>query len=192
MRRRILDILVLAIAVSCAPLSAQQRPAPFLGGGPALGTGDLHRDSGTGWAVSGGLDFPVSTYWGIYFGVSGRYAHVPYNGSFGEATDVSAALGEIVYRFENYVPSATPYLRGGGGIVMQRYDPGSIATRVTTEARPGISAGAGLDINAGSLAVRIAADFVSSRHGGYVGVQGGIAFPARASSAPAALRTRAP
>jgi hypothetical protein len=173
----VLALLVLMAAHSPARASAQI--VPFIGGGLALGTGDLSDDTDNGWLIIGGLDVPVSSVApGFAVGVTASYTNIPYGGQFSEATGVTAISAELSYLLGAASSRVRPYVRGGGGLQVHRYDPGIINTNPNTDSRAGFTAGAGVNIGMGSAAdAVIGARFASGTDGGFLGFHAGVAVP---------------
>jgi opacity protein-like surface antigen len=170
--------LVLAVVMAAGTgLDAQQGFTPYVGGGVALGTGDLANDSETGWTLLGGLDVPIGLA-GLTVGPVVSYTRIPYGGGFSEAEGVTAVFGEAGYRLGAGSPSLfQPYVRAGLGLHVHRYDPGSIATNATTLSRAGASLGAGLHFALPGFGAFIGARFVGDMDRGFVSVHGGLSLP---------------
>jgi hypothetical protein len=182
---RLATAVLLAAFLPWTASRAQQRPVPFVGAGVASGTGDLSLDTGNGWLVFGGVDVPLSVTPGLALGLTASFARVPYHGAFGEATTIPSLFAEAAYLVGARSSSiAKPYLRAGAGVMVQRYDPGSTGFREQSEARPGVSAGAGLQLSVLGRAVFLGAHYVTNADAGFLAFHGGIAFPGR--PAPAA------
>src|SRR5689334_3218367 len=90
MKRFLLAALALfgAVTLPVCELAAQRRVVPFVGGGVATGNGNLSDDTDSGWLGYVGLDIPLSLTPGLSVGVTASYAHIPYKGSFNEATNI--------------------------------------------------------------------------------------------------------
>jgi hypothetical protein len=116
---------------------------------------------------------------GFGVGLAGSFAHIPYGGGFNEAAQVIAASLEAIYQFGDATSSVRPFVRGGGGLNVRRYDPGDIVTPSNTVARPGLTAGAGASIVAGSIDVLAGARFTTSPDEGFLGIHVGVAVPLR-------------
>lgn len=185
MNRRLLVFLCVsaASAAPAAELAAQERVVPFFGGGLATGTGDLGQDTSNGWHLFGGLDLPFGTQ-GVTVGVTASYTHIPYGGGFQEATDVTGVFGEVGYVFNAASASvAKPYLRGGAGVLVNRYDPGLIDANATSDARAGLTAGAGVRLSLGATAVLLGAQLSSGTDAGHLAFRGALSFPAGGAGA---------
>ena len=184
MKRSLLAALVLlgAVALPISNLSAQRRVVPFFGGGIASGNGDLSDDTDTGWLGYVGLDVPLSLTPGLSFGVTASYAHIPYKGSFNEATNIPGLFAEV-----GYVVGARssfpvkPFFRGGLGLEVHKYDPGSTGFREESETGMSFSGGGGLQIQVSSVAVFGGAQYVTNGDAGYLGIHGGVALTGKAA-----------
>lgn len=178
MKRGTLLLAALMIAMSGSPLAAQSRIIPFIGGGLAMGTGDLANETGNGWMVFGGLDMPYPSIPGLTIGATGSFSEIPYQGGFGEAMQVTAAHGELGYLFGSEAAGTVkPFLRAGLGLQVHTYDPGTIDTRRTSDTRIGGTASAGIQIRMGGGNLFVGGRFTSGTDGGYVGFTGGLSFP---------------
>jgi hypothetical protein len=180
--------LLLATALPGANLSAQfSDPAeplvvPFIGGGLAMGTGDLSRDTNSGWFVLGGVDVPLpSVATGFSAGLTGSFSQIPYGGGFDEATQVTALSAEGSYRIGSAASMVRPYVRAGAGVQIHRYDPGELLTPAIWDTRPALSAGAGVSIMMGAADAVLGARFGSGTDAGFVGLHAGVAIPVGAS-----------
>lgn len=163
-----------------SPLLGQE-VIPFGGGGIALGTGDLGTETDSGWFALGGVDIPLYTILAreasLRVGVS--HARIPYTEGFGDEMAVTSVSGELSYHFGRPARLVQPYLRGGGALNVHRYDPGDLGGAVTTDARAGVVAGAGLNIMFGPADLVLGAHFTSGADAGFVGFHGGVAVPLR-------------
>jgi hypothetical protein len=169
--------LLFGAALASTPLGAQQI-IPFVGGGVALGMGDVGEDSSAGWLVLGGFDVPLPIVTdGFGIGVSASYANVPYEGGFSEAMQVTTVSGEITYRIGEAAAMVRPYLRGGAGVQIHRYEPGDTNFSPVTDTRAGVTAGAGVLVMMGAADAMLGARFNSGTDGGYLGVHVGVAIP---------------
>jgi hypothetical protein len=170
------SLLVLA-PVRASDLAAQQL-VPFVGGGLVMGTGDLGQGTNNGWMMLGGVDVPLAAVApGLGVGVTATYSRIPYGGGFSEATQVTAIAGELSYVVGAAGQLVRPYLRGGGGLHVHRYDPGSIDTNPITDTRAGFTAGAGLNLMVSLVDAMLGARFSSGTDAGFVGFHAGLAFP---------------
>lgn len=172
-----LALILALVAVPGADLHGQERVVPFAGAGLALGTGELGDDTGTGWTVFGGLDLPLGVP-GLSVGATAGYARIPYDGAFDEVTNVTSLLGELEYVIGAASPGMVlPYVRGGAGIHVHRYDPGSIAANATTLSRPGVSLGVGVKAPLGAVTAFLGGRFVTDLDRGFIGFHGGLSLP---------------
>jgi hypothetical protein len=169
--------LLLAAALPSSGASAQQI-VPFVGGGVALGMGDVGDDSNTGWLVVGGFDVPLPVVTeGFGVGVSASYANVPYQGGFSEAMKITSITAELSYLIGDATSMVRPYVRGGGGVQIHRYDPGDIDTNEVTDTRAGFTGGAGVRIAMGAADAMVGARLATGTDGGFLGVHVGVAVP---------------
>jgi hypothetical protein len=168
--------LLFAAALPCA-LSAQQI-VPFVGGGVAVGMGDAGDDTDPGFLVVGGFDVPLPVVTdGFGFGVAAAFANIPYKGNFSEVLQITAVTAEISYLIGAATSSLRPYIRGGGGVQVHRYDPGDIDTESVTNARIGFSAGAGLSFSLGAANALVGGRLAMGKDGGFVGGHVGVSVP---------------
>lgn len=185
MKRFSLAALALACAVTLpvSELTAQRRVVPFFGGGIATGNGDLGDDTDAGWLGFVGLDVPLSLTPGLSVGVTGSYVHIPYKGSFDEAMNIPGLFGEVGYVIaqQSSFP-IKPFLRGGVGVEVHRYDPGSTAFREQSDTRVAFGGGGGLEFLVGSTAIFAGAQYVTNGDAGYLAIHGGLALPGKARS----------
>jgi hypothetical protein len=115
---------------------------------------------------------------GLTVGPALSHARIPYRGGFSEFEGVTAVLGEAGYRIEAGLPRGIqPFVRAGLGLLIHRYDPGSIDTRATTRSGPGASLGAGLRVPLGGLSALIGGRVTGDVDRGYVAVHLGISLP---------------
>jgi hypothetical protein len=193
MKRSLLAALVLvgAVALPVSNLAAQRRVVPFFGGGVASGNGDLSDDTDSGWLGYVGFDVPLSLTPGLSVGVTASYAHIPYKGSFNEAMNIPGLFADVGYVVgERSSFPVKPYLRGGLGLEVHKYDPGSTAFREESETGMSFSGGGGLGMRVSSVMVFGGAQYVTNGDAGYLAIHGGVAFPGKAAGgASRALRT---
>jgi hypothetical protein len=179
MKRNVLPVvsLLLAAALPSTDVSAQQI-VPFVGGGVALGMGDVLDDSDTGWLVLGGFDVPLPIVTeGFGVGVSASYASVPYQGGFSESLEITSITGEVSYLIGAATSRVRPYVRGGGGVQINKYDPGDIDTNSVTNTRAAFTAGAGVRISMGGADAMIGGRLTTGEDGGFLGLHAGLAVP---------------
>ena len=162
-------------------LQAQNAIIPFIGGGLARGVADLADDTSNGWLVLGGFDLPMDgIYPGFSVGLTGGYAFIPYTGGFDESAQVTTVDVEASFTIGDAASMVRPFVRGGGGLHLQRNDPGNIDENPTTDMSLGFGGGAGVNIMAGSVDVMLGARFSTAPGGGGVlGFFAGIALPLR-------------
>jgi hypothetical protein len=179
--RRVLAVALVSLLTLPSAVSAQNAILPFIGGGLARGIGELGDDTGNGWTVVGGFDIPMDAVApGFAVGLAGTFANIPYSsdlGDFGEASQVTAVSLEAVYNFGEATSSMRPFVRGGGGLNVRRYDPGEIDTSPNTVIQPGFSAGAGATFVASSVDFIVGARFTTAPDGGFLALFGGVAVP---------------
>jgi len=172
--------VALVLGFTGSPLQGQE-VIPFAGGGVALGTGDLGKETDPGWFALGGVDIPLYTILAreasLRAGVS--HARIPYAEGFGDEMAVTSVSGELSYHFGRPARIVQPYVRGGVALNVHQYDPGDLAGATTTDARAGVAGGAGLNIMFGPADLVIGAHFTSGTDAGFVGFHGGFALPLR-------------
>jgi len=172
--------IVLAMALSFGDAEAQRRIVPFAGGGLATGMGDLGDGTGNGWVAFGGIDIPLPALNpGVSFAVTGSYSHVPYTGTFNEATNVSALVGELGYVI-NASSSVKPYLRAGLGPQLRKYDPGNSGFRAQSEGGLALSAGGGVQFLVSSTVLFVGAHLITDADAGVLTFHGGVGLPGKA------------
>lgn len=180
MKGILLVVAAIAVALPIDDAVAQRRIVPFFGAGLASGSGDLSDDTDNGWHLFGGVDFPLDITPGLSVGVTARYTHVPYAGSFDEAMNIPAIFGEVGYVvLANSTSIIKPYVRAGAGVQLKQYDPGSTGFREQSEGRLAFTAGGGLQFNVATTAVFVGAQFMSDSNAGVLAFHGGVAFPGR-------------
>jgi hypothetical protein len=176
---QILLVVVTAVVLEIAPVgdAVAQRIVPFVGGGMSIGTGDLSTDSDNGWLAYGGLDIRLGDTPEWSLGGTLGYSHIPYRSGFGEATNATSLVAEVSYLFFATSPAPVrPYLRAGGGMLRQKYDPGNTSYAVTSESTLALSAGGGFDVRIGSASLFVGVHFVGGSGSGLVAVHGGLAY----------------
>jgi hypothetical protein len=176
--RDVLAAALISLLSIPSALNAQNAILPFLGGGLAKGVGELGSDTGSGWTVVGGFDVSLDEVTpGFGVGLAGTFAQIPYSGPFDESTQVTAVSLEAIYAFGDATGTVRPFVRGGGGLHVRRYDPGDILDNPNTVVRPGLSAAAGVMVPAGSVDFMVGARVTSAPDGGFVAIIGGISVP---------------
>lgn len=192
MKRFLLAALVLlgAVTLPVSDLGAQRRVIPFVGGGVATGNGDLSDDTDSGWLGYVGLDVPLSLTPGLSVGVTASYAHIPYKGTFNEAMNIPGLFADVGYVIaERSSFPVKPFLRGGVGVEVHKYDPGSAGFREESETGMSVSGGGGIQFRVASTAIFAGAQYVTNGDAGYLALHAGLAFPGRAHGASRALRS---
>src|SRR5690349_18087776 len=98
MKRKLLSLVALVVAgsVVAAPVKAQVNF--FIGGGGAFGMQDLSEDTGTGWIGFAGVGVPIKSVPGAEVGVTGIYAHIPYDPG-DDATNIPGGFLDVGYLF---------------------------------------------------------------------------------------------
>ena len=162
MKRKLLSLvaLVVAAAVTAAPLSAQGVTF-FAGGGAVFGMQDLSEDTGTGWIGFAGVGVPIKSVPGAEVGVTGIYAHIPYNPG-DDATNIPGGFLDVGYVFG--VTSASrikPYIRFGVGAIQHRYSAGGGYDSEDSETKAAGAIGAGLNFMMKSVTPFVGAHFVT-------------------------------
>jgi hypothetical protein len=145
MKRLMIAVAGLAVAVAALPESARaQNPTFHVGGGIAMGVGDLDEGTEMGWMGFAGVDMPLKSWPGLGVGATASYAHIPYEGDADDATNIPALLVELSYLVGATSPSPLKfYLRGGAGVLQHRYDPGNSNADDESETKAGFGAGVG-------------------------------------------------
>jgi hypothetical protein len=181
MKRLYFPLLVLAFLVPSGALRAQSSGVvPFVGGGLAMGTGRLSKDTNNGWLAFGGVDVPLDAWPGLGLGVMGSFASIPYaSGGFDEATQVTTVSAELSYVIgSESTGTVKPYVRAGAGVQVHRYDPGTTLYSAKQDTRAAVTGGAGLRFDLSSSAnALVGAHFQSGEDGGFLGIHAGVAFP---------------
>lgn len=184
MKRILLSAAAITVAVTTpfTSAAAQRRLVPFIGAGLATGTGDLSQGTDNGWLAFAGVDMPIGLTPGLTLGLTGSYTHVPYQGTFDEATNIPALFGEVGYVIGARSPRRVkPYLRAGTGVQLRKYDPGTTGYRKQSDGGLAFSAGGGLQFLVSSTALFIGAHFVTDADAGFLAFHGGVAFPGRSA-----------
>jgi hypothetical protein len=184
MKRILIAAVTITVAVTTpyGIAAAQRRFVPFAGGGLATGTGDLSQGTDNGWLAFAGVDVPLGLTPGLTVGLTGSYSHLPYRGAFSEAMNIPAVFGELGYVIAAKSSSIVkPYVRGGAGVQIRKYDPGSTGYRKQSDGGIAFSAGGGLQFLVSSTALFVGAHFVSDADAGVLGFHGGLAWPGRAA-----------
>ena len=173
--------IVMVMGVSFGEAQAQRRVVPFAGGGLATGMKDLSEGTDNGWSAFAGIDIPLpSVSPALSVGVAGSYSHLPYAGIYDEATSVSAIVGELGYVFGGLSSVVKPYVRGGLGAQLRKYDPGTTGFREQSEGGLALSGGAGVQFLVASTAIFVGAHVLTDAVAGVLTIHGGIGLPGRA------------
>jgi hypothetical protein len=177
MTRFLIPALALAL-LALAPSSevAAQGVTPFAGGGLAMGTGDLGSDTGNGWLAFGGVNLPVGTS-GLFLGATAAHARIPYTGDFDEEARVSSVTGDIGYTFGLIANLAAPYVRGGLGLRVETYEPGTLAGTRSTHSEIGFGGGAGLNFDLVSWSAFVGTHVLTGSDAGVWAVFAGVGVP---------------
>jgi hypothetical protein len=152
--------LVVAASVPAVPLAAQNINF-FIGGGGAFGMQDLSEDTGTGWIGFAGAGVPIRSVPGAVIGVTGFYAHIPYDPG-DDATNIPGLFADLGYVFGATTPSRIkPYMRFGVGVMQHRYSTGGGYDSEESETKAGGAIGAGLNYVMPSVTPFIGVHFVT-------------------------------
>jgi hypothetical protein len=145
MKRLMMAVAGLVVAFAALPVNATaQSPSFHVGGGVAMGVGDLSDFTETGWMAFAGVDMPIRSMTGLAIGATASYAHIPYEGDDDDATNIPALLVEAAYLVGATSPSPFKiYLRGGAGVLQHRYDAGNSGFDDESETKVGLGAGVG-------------------------------------------------
>ena len=154
-------LVVVAAVLAAVPAKAQV--IFFAGGGAAFPTGNLSDDGAeTGWLGFVGLDYPLKAVPGAAIGLSGIYAHIPYEGDADDATNIPGGFVDIAYLFGMTSASMIkPYIRGGVGVIQHRYDPGGYGGDTESETKAAGAVGAGINFIMRSVSPFVGAHFVT-------------------------------
>lgn len=177
---KILFLTSFVTGLGVAPL-AGQGIIPFAAGGVALGTGDLADETDPGWVVLAGVDVPLDAV--VVEGLSLRsavsLARIPFMGDFGEGTRVTGFTWELRYHLLPLDRTLRPFVEGGGGGHVHRYDPGELDAVESGDVRAAAVAGAGVQAALGSIELLLGARFATGTDAGHLTVYGGLALPLR-------------
>jgi hypothetical protein len=145
MKRLMMAVAGLVVAFAALPVTASaQNPTFHVGGGIAMGIGDLSDFTETGWMAFAGVDMPIQSMPGLAIGATASWAHIPYEGDDDDATNIPALLVEAAYLIGATSPSPFKfYLRGGAGVLQHRYDAGNSGFEEDSETKVGFGGGAG-------------------------------------------------
>lgn len=162
MKRKLLSLvaLVVAAAVTVTPLKAQNIVF-FAGGGAAFGMQDLSDDTGTGWVGFAGLGVPIKSVPGAEVGVTGIYAHIPYDPG-DDATNIPGGFLDVGYVFGVTSPSRIkPYIRAGVGVISHSYSSDGGYSSDESETKAAGAIGAGLNFAMKSVTPFVGVHFVT-------------------------------
>ena len=163
MRHKLLSVGALVLAATVAQQNAgAQMIIPFIGGGPAWGSGDIS-DAGSemGWIGFAGIDYTLAAMPGATVGVNALYAHIPYEGE-DVATNIPGAFVDLGYVFGATSASRIkPYVRGGIGVIQHRFSTGGSYSDDESETKLGAGIGAGVNIILGSISPFVGAHFIT-------------------------------
>lgn len=166
MKHRLLSVAALVLAAGMAQQNAgAQMIIPFIGGGPAWGSGDIS-DAGSemGWMGFAGVDYTLAAMPGATIGASAIYAHIPYKGAAENATNIPGVFADVGYLFGATSASRIkPYIRGGIGVMQRRYDAGNNTSYANedSETKLGGAIGAGINFVMGSISPFVGAHFIT-------------------------------
>jgi opacity protein-like surface antigen len=164
MKRLMLSLAVLVIA-AVVPVStlAGQNLSFHLGGGLAMGSGDLNEDTDTGWTGFAGADYAIMSMPGLSVGVTASYAHIPYQGDGEDATNIPAVFAQLGYAFGATSASRiVPWVRAGVGMMQHKYDPGNTGDDESSESSVGFAANAGLSYRMQSISPFIGVGYATA------------------------------
>lgn len=164
MKRSMLSIAGLAVVASLFGGQLHAQNLSFhVGGGAAIGSGDLGDATKTGWMGFAGADMPIASMPGMVIGATASYAHIPYEGTGEDATNIPALFANLGYLFGATSPGRIkPWVRAGVGVLQHRYDAGNIPyDEEDSETKAGVSAGAGISFMMPAVRPFIGASFVS-------------------------------
>ena len=177
--------LVVAAAVPLVPVGAQNISF-YLGGGGAFPTGDLKDDGAeTGWIGFAGVGVPIRSVPGAFVGVTGIYAHIPYEGDLDDATNIPGLFADLGYVFGAASPTRIkPYIRFGVGVLQHRYSLEGYSSDGDEETKLGGAIGAGLNFAMQSFTPFVGAHFVTGGSDtSFLAAYVGLAFGGGGSSA---------
>ncbi len=181
MKRKLLPLvaLVVAAAAPMAPLGAQNVTA-FFGGGAVFGTGDLSDGTGTGWFGFAGVGVPITSVPGAEVGLTGIYAHIPYNPG-DDATNIPGLFADVAYIFGATSQSPIkPYIRFGAGVIQHRFSTGGSYSSDDSETKAAGAIGAGINYLMPSVTPFVGAHFVTGGSDtSFYTVYAGLAFGGR-------------
>ena len=161
MKRKLLSLVALVVAASVVAAPAKAQVNFFIGGGGAFGMQDLSEDTGTGWIGFAGVGVPIKSVPGAEVGVTGIYAHIPYDPG-DDATNIPGGFLDVGYLFG--VTSASrikPYIRAGVGVISHSYSAGGGYSSDESETKAAGAVGAGLNFMMKSVTPFVGVHFVT-------------------------------
>lgn len=162
MKRKLLSLVALVVAavLTATPVKAQN-VVFFVGGGGAFGMQDLSEDTGTGWIGFAGVGVPIKSVPGAEVGVTGIYAHIPYDPG-DDATNIPGGFLDVGYMFgATSASKIKPYIRGGVGVISHSYSAGGGYSSDESETKAAGAIGAGLNFVMKSVTPFVGAHFVT-------------------------------
>ncbi len=115
---------------------------------------------------------------GMAIGTSATHARIPVHGGFGEESQVTGITGEagfLAVHWEFF--ELTPFIKGGGGLKVQRYGPGRLHHDLPTHLGGAVTVSGGVQASFGPTAGFLGSRFLGGQDSGYVGLEGGLAVP---------------
>ena len=188
MKRSMLSLAVLVIAAVAPGSSVAGQGISFhVGGGLAMGSGDLSDDTDTGWLGFAGADYSIMSVPGLAIGATASYAHIPYSGDGEDATNIPSLFAQLSYAFgATSTNRIVPWVRGGVGIMQHKYDPGNTNFDEESESKVGFAANAGLSYRMPSISPFVGVGyFTAGSDTGYMSAYIGLRIastPSRAST----------
>ncbi len=164
MKRSMLPVAGLAVVASLLSGQLHAQSLTFhVGGGAAMGSGDLGDATKTGWIGFAGADVPIASMPGASIGATASYTHIPYEGEGDDATNIPALFANLGYLFGAASPSRIkPWVRAGVGVLQHRYDAGNVSyDEEESETKVGATAGVGVSFVTPSVRPFVGASFVT-------------------------------
>lgn len=90
---------------------------------------------------------------------------------------MTGVTGDLVYTFGYLGNLVAPWFRGGAGLRVETYEPGSLAGRSSTLSEVGFGGGAGLDFDLVSWSISVGSHLLTGGSAGVWSVTGGISVP---------------
>jgi hypothetical protein len=191
MKRLMMAVAGLVVAFAAMSVQARaQSPSFHVGGGVAMGMGDLSDVTETGWMAFAGVDMPIKSTTGLAIGATASWAHIPYEGDDDDATNIPALLVEAAYLIGAASPSPVKfYLRGGAGVLQHRYDAGNSGFDDESETKVGFGGGAGIMYARPGITPFAGVHVISGGSDtGYYTVYAGVSLGGGASNTASAIR----